>query len=93
MTYTEDKITSFIEARIEDMHHTIEYANELEETREEKISYARWSIQRTSDEGFGALLFAKCYLHEIDQLTYDELNNRLMDEYMGLDRNLRSLIG
>lgn len=93
MTHTQRKITNYINASIEEMNHTIEYANGLDDEREEKVSYARWSIDRTYNKAFGALLFAKCYLHEIDEDFYHELDTKLTDEYFRLFSNVRELIG
>lgn len=82
MTYTLEQVTTFVDHTISDFHRHIDWAKGFEnKTPEKQYEWAKDSIEKSYNQGFGALLLASVYLKEIDEECYKKLADRLSNEY------------
>ena len=82
MTYTLEKLTSYVDNSIDSMDRKIEYAKTIEGwTNERRSEWAVGCVESEHDKAFGALVFAQVYLKEITEAQYKKLNDRLFDEF------------
>ena len=71
----QNEIYAFINNIIYDMDKTVDFALDRRTGREWCIS----ELNNEYKEGFGALLFSKCYAHSITEFEYDALLDRIND--------------
>ena len=93
---TEERdISRFIDNTIESMKGTVPYViNEMNEC-EDPDKTARWwrewalAYNRLEyDKAFGALLYANCYQHEISDIEYDYLLDKVYEAHRTEERHI-----
>lgn len=77
-------LKKFIEAEIEDMRTTLKFADtDMKKNHDHDAKWWRdWCLKsiRTSEErAFGSLLYMNCFAHELDDFTYEMLNDMVRD--------------
>lgn len=74
----------FIEVEIEDMESNLKFAiGEMAKNHDHDAEWWRdWclkSIRRSEERAFGSLLYMNCFAHELDDFTYEMLNDMVRD--------------
>lgn len=88
MTHANEAITRYINSEIESMEHTIRFTAEKEwkNTTPTKSEYARWSVNGTYNNAYGALIYAYIYAKEITEEQFTELKEKLFAAHSRIER-------
>lgn len=80
MTYTQTMITNFVEHSIESINKRVDfYSKDLTRNAETRKGFALETINNEYNKAYGALLFTRIYLDELEEADYDKLKNTLND--------------
>ena len=77
-------LKKFIEAEIEDMRTTLKFADaDMKKNHDHDAEWWRdWclkSLRKSEERAFGSLLYMNCFAHELDDFTYEMLNEMVRD--------------